>query len=152
MMTIDELYRQFVEQLRSIYDERESVNIADWVFESIAGIKRLDRVTDKKKHLSNSTIQQLDKALHELLQHKPVQYVLGEAWFYKMRLKVNEHVLIPRPETEELVEWAVENVRSTMYEVRNGESTNIVHQTSDIVHLNYAGRNHFREQLCDTCF
>jgi release factor glutamine methyltransferase len=39
-----------------------------------------------------------------LLQHKPIQYVLGETWFYNMKLKINEHVLIPRPETEELVQ------------------------------------------------
>ena len=51
----------------------------------------------------------LNNALQELLDHKPVQYVLGEAWFYKMKLKVNNHVLIPRPETEELVELVIAN-------------------------------------------
>ncbi|MDB5222031.1 MAG: prmC [Chitinophagaceae bacterium] len=119
MMTIDGSYKNFVERLRSIYDERESGNIADWVFESIAGIKRLDRVIDKQKLLNNSTIEQLSIALQQLLQHKPVQYVLGEVWFYKMKLKVNEDVLIPRPETEELVEWIVEEIRNKKLEIRN---------------------------------
>ena len=45
------------------------------------------------------------------MKHKPVQYVLGEAWFFKMKLFVNEHVLIPRPETEELVEWIVAELK-----------------------------------------
>ena len=118
MKTIDEVYNGFVEQLKTIYDEREANNIADWVFESIAKNKRLDRITNRQKVLNNSTIQKLNNALQHLLRHKPVQYILGEAWFYKMKLKVNEHVLIPRPETEELVEWVVEEVRSTKYDVR----------------------------------
>ncbi len=53
------------------------------------------------------------------MQHKPVQYVLQEAWFYKMKFFVNENVLIPRPETEELVSWIVEDVRSAMFDVRS---------------------------------
>ncbi len=147
-MTIDELYKHFVEQLKIIYDERESANIADWVFESITNSKRLDRILDKQKQLSNSKIKELNTALQKLLAHKPVQYVLGEAWFYKMKLFVNEHVLIPRPETEELVEWVVEDVRGTGYDIRSVEdvrgtgydvrskkSINIQHRTSNIVHI-----------------
>ena len=45
------------------------------------------------------------------MQHKPVQYVLNEAWFFKRKFYVNENVLIPRPETEELVEWIIKDIR-----------------------------------------
>ena len=110
-MTIDESYKHFVKELKIIYDERESNNIADWVFEN-TGIKKLDRITAKQQQLSHLTLIQLSNKLEELLTHKPVQYVLGEAWFYKMKFRVNEHVLIPRPETEELVEWVVEEIRN----------------------------------------
>src|SRR5438034_9965666 len=96
VMTIEQLYKTYIEQLKSIYDEREASNIADWAFESIAGIKRLDRITNKNTQLNHSAIEQLNFKLQQLLQHKPVQYVLGEAWFYKMKFFVNEHVLIPR--------------------------------------------------------
>jgi release factor glutamine methyltransferase len=119
MKTIDAVYNGFVEQLKTIYDERESANIADWVFENIANTKRVDRITDRQKVLNSSTIQKLSNVLEQLLTHKPVQYILGEAWFYKMKLFVNEHVLIPRPETEELVEWVVEEVRNKKLEIRN---------------------------------
>lgn len=104
-MTINRLYRDFADQLKNIYDAREAANIADWVFESVAGIKRSDRIVNKETPLPGATTTQLMQKLDELLQHKPVQYVLEEAWFYKMKFFVNNTVLIPRPETEELVEW-----------------------------------------------
>jgi release factor glutamine methyltransferase len=122
-MKIEQVYHDFIEQLKKNYDEREASNIADLVFENIAGIKRSQRLTDKQQQLADSTIQQLNVALQKLLTHQPIQYVLSEAWFYKMKLFVNEHVLIPRPETEELVEWIVSDVNSdvrcTMYDAGN---------------------------------
>src|SRR5687768_14256299 len=113
-MTTEQVYPGFVEQLKKIYDEREAFNIADMVFESVAGIKKSQRLTDKQRQLTNSTIQQLNVSLQKLLTHQPIQYVLSEAWFYKMKFFVNEQVLIPRPETEELVDWVVSDVRCTM--------------------------------------
>lgn len=106
-MTIKQAYIHFIEELKKIYDAREANTIADWIFESTTGIKRLDRITNKHCQLNSSTIEQLNFNLTQLLQHMPVQYVLGEAWFYKMKFFVNRHVLIPRPETEELVEWII---------------------------------------------
>lgn len=124
-MTIDEIYKQFVEQLKTVYDERESENIADWIFEIIANNKRSDRILDKQKQFSDSIIQQLNVSLQQLLAHKPVQYVVGETWFYKMKFFVNEYVLIPRPETEELVEWVVDEIRNKELEIRNKKVTEL---------------------------
>ena len=111
-MTVDQAYLRFKGELMKIYDARESSNISDWVFENIAGIKRLDRITHKQTVIDTTTIQKLNESLGQLLLHRPVQYVLEEAWFYKMKLFVNESVLIPRPETEELVEWIVEKFKT----------------------------------------
>jgi release factor glutamine methyltransferase len=61
--------------------------------------------------LEKSHLEKLKNYLHELLEHKPVQYVLNEAWFYKMKFFVDENVLIPRPETEELVEWVISDFK-----------------------------------------
>ena len=116
-MTLEKSYKNFVERLKSIYEEREAENIADWVFES-EEIKRLDRITNKQKQLDNLAKERINNKLEHLLEHKPVQYVLKEAWFYKMKLFVNEHVLIPRPETEELVEWIVTEFRAQQSEFR----------------------------------
>ncbi len=103
-MTIKQQYHSFLQQIQTIYNLNEATVITDWVFESLAGIKRFDIIKEPNQQLVNIKNKQIEIALGELLQHKPIQYVVGEAWFYNMKLKVNEHVLIPRPETEELVQ------------------------------------------------
>ncbi len=107
-MTIKEQYHSFLQQIQTIYNLNEATVISDWVFESLAGIKRFDIIKDPNQQLVNP--KEIEIVLEELLQHKPIQYVLGEAWFYNMKLKVNQHVLIPRPETEELVQLVLNEV------------------------------------------
>ncbi len=106
-MTTGKTYSDFLTSLKSVYDEREADNIADWVFENVTHLKRAERRLNKNDELNESHFLQLQYYLEQLLHHKPVQYVLHEAWFYKMKFFVDENVLIPRPETEELVEWIV---------------------------------------------
>jgi release factor glutamine methyltransferase len=111
-MTLYEAQQRLVFQLYDIYDNREAANIADLVMEHITGWKKIDRILNKKLPLLPSDVELLEKYTRELLAYKPVQYVLNEAWFHGMKLYVDEHVLIPRPETEELVEWIKADVRS----------------------------------------
>ena len=106
-MTTGEVYIGFVNEIKTIYEEREAETISDWVFENVMGMKRWERRANQNKEIKDSEYLPLQKYLAELLQHRPVQYVLNEAWFYKMKFFVNDDVLIPRPETEELVEWIV---------------------------------------------
>ena len=108
-MTIAQTYFDFAEKLKTIYNDREADNISDWVFENVTGLKRWERRENKNSELKENMGKKIDNYLQELLLHKPVQYVLNEAWFYKMKFFVDENVLIPRPETEELVEWIVQD-------------------------------------------
>jgi release factor glutamine methyltransferase len=109
-MTIFEVQQQLIAQLNSIYDEREAAAIADIALEYISGLKKIDRIINKQTALTEEQNKSLKKIAEELLTRKPIQYVLHEAWFCGMKFYVDENVLIPRPETEELVEWIAEEV------------------------------------------
>ena len=111
---IKELYRNFLLQLQKIYSLGEATSITDWVFEKKVSLKRTDIIKNPNKRITPAADKLIQEALGELLTHKPVQYVLGEGWFYHMKLKVNEHVLIPRPETEELVEQLIKDRKSRL--------------------------------------
>lgn len=114
LMMLKELYRNFLLQLQKVYSLSEATNITDWVFEKKASLKRIDILKNPNKVITAAADKLIQEALQELLVHKPVQYVLGEAWFYNMKLKVNAHVLIPRPETEELVDQLIKDRKSKL--------------------------------------
>lgn len=123
-MTTASIYNDFKNQLKTIYDDREAENISDWIFENVTGLKRWERRGNQNKELNETDSEKLKRYLDELLKHKPVQYILNEAWFYKMKFFVNENVLIPRPETEELVEWIVDDEKDNAG--NNSKQTNII--------------------------
>jgi release factor glutamine methyltransferase len=110
-MTIQQASQQLLFQLYHIYEEREARNIADLVMENITEWHRIDRLMNKEVPLSQPKEQLLQQYITELMEHKPVQYVLKEAWFSGMKLYVDPSVLIPRPETEELVNWVTTDLR-----------------------------------------
>jgi release factor glutamine methyltransferase len=112
-MTIRSEQEALRDALTTLYDNREASNIADWVIEHITGKKKSDRLIQKNNTFTPEEQTRLNQYAAELLTGRPVQYVLGEAWFMGMKFYVNESVLIPRPETEELVEWVVESHTSS---------------------------------------
>ena len=123
-MTIYEAQQRLIFQLYEIYDDREAANIADLVMEHITGWKKIDRILNKQVPLPGDKLELLETYITDLLSHKPVQYVLNEAWFFGLKFFVNKHVLIPRPETEELVEWIVTAVGSLKGEANRNAALN----------------------------
>jgi release factor glutamine methyltransferase len=123
-MTIKEYYTQFLSSLKKIYSDNEAVSIIEMVFESTLQLDRTALRAFTDKAISKVDSAKLNSILDQLVIHTPVQYVLGEAWFYKMKLKVSPAVLIPRPETEELVleviQYAKENTAKNILDIGTG--------------------------------
>jgi release factor glutamine methyltransferase len=102
---IKEAYHNLIETLKPLYGNRESSNISDWVIEHVTGWNRSKRLVYHDASLTDEQLEKFNSFKSELQQARPVQYVLGECWFAGMAFFVDERVLIPRPETEELVDF-----------------------------------------------
>lgn len=105
--------KELITQLIPLYGDREAAAIADWTMENLSGWKKIDRLLHRSDPLPPETLNTYKKYSRELLDQRPVQYVLHESWFAGMKLYVDENVLIPRPETEELVEWVIQTTLSS---------------------------------------
>jgi release factor glutamine methyltransferase len=77
------------------------------LIEAVTGWNRMQQIVNVNTELTKEQQTVLENYAQQLLAGKPIQYILGKAWFMGNELMVNENVLIPRPETEELVEWII---------------------------------------------
>ncbi len=108
-MTIQSAFAGITAAIRHLYDAREAANIGHLLMEHITGLGKLDRIVHKDGDLTPAQEDLYQQALSALLAHKPIQHITGKSWFYGLELLVNDQVLIPRPETEELVEWILKD-------------------------------------------
>lgn len=111
-MTIWEASKKLSATLNTVYEKREAEKIAEMVIENITGFTRSEKILHKQDLLLTDQLEKFENYTAELLRHKPVQYVLRKAWFAGLKLYVDENVLIPRPETEELVDLILRDLSS----------------------------------------
>ena len=97
----------FIEKLTPLYDVMEAESFFAIALEELKGWKRVDVALNPDAELSGKEVVKWDAVLKELELLKPVQYIFGHTYFYGLDFEVNEDTLIPRPETEELVEWII---------------------------------------------
>lgn len=111
-MTIQEANYYVLNRLRRIYPDGEAAEITDRVMENLTGSKKAERMIYKNAAITSEEEKKLIQFTERLMRHEPVQYILNEAWFYNHKFYVDKNVLIPRPETEELVDWVLKEIRS----------------------------------------
>jgi release factor glutamine methyltransferase len=111
-MTIKEIHTKYLQTLKQIYSEGEASKMTEMIFEHTAQINKQHIILKGEEELDETIEKQLQEALEKLLQHYPVQYIIGETWFYNLKFIVNKTVLIPRPETEELVLEAIQFLKN----------------------------------------
>lgn len=109
-MKISRLKIKFLSALEAEYPPEEAGSFFNLLSEAYLDKTRLDIALNPDDTLSAEKIKYFDKATERLLRHEPIQYILGETEFFGMKFMVNPNVLIPRPETEELVQWVIDDI------------------------------------------
>lgn len=111
-MTPEGIYKRFTTELNRIYPPGETAAILKILMQHYAGGDSITAIPGRRRTIDENTEKLLEATLEKLMRHEPLQYVIGEAWFYGLKFFVNEHVLIPRPETEELVDEVIKYLKS----------------------------------------
>jgi release factor glutamine methyltransferase len=121
MKTIKDVFLSFQNALETLYDAQETGSITLMVLEELTGMSRARIKAFPEDDVPANAIEKLIAILEELKTGKPVQYILGTTEFYGLNFLVNPAVLIPRPETEELVEWVLRSVSSRQFAAGSGQ-------------------------------
>jgi len=111
-MTLFDLQNQFRKELANIYPLGEINSIFKLLVKNYLNFDAAELVLEAKKELNKEADEYFQTALRRLLKKEPVQYIIGETSFYNLTFKVNPDVLIPRPETEELVQWIISDIQA----------------------------------------
>ena len=111
-MRIKNLKKYILSELQTIQEESEIESFFFILTEYLLNLKRIDISLNPDFEVSETDLETWNTIISELKTEKPIQYITGEAWFYGYRFEVNENTLIPRPETEELIEWIVEESKN----------------------------------------
>jgi release factor glutamine methyltransferase len=106
-MKLKQYRTYFLEKLTPLFDSMEVESFFAITLEELKGWRRTDLALNPDAELSGGEIERWNAVLAELETQKPIQYIFGKAHFYGLEFEVNPNTLIPRPETEELVEWII---------------------------------------------
>ena len=110
----------FLEKLASVYGEKEANSMSYWSIESVLGFSKSDCIIQQDALVSETQKLKLLEIVSRLAEEEPLQYILGTAEFMSLEFKVNKHTLIPRPETEELVHWVLQEDFTSALDIGTG--------------------------------
>ena len=106
-ITIKEIISIIKTELNEYYPSTEIESFIFLIFEHLLNYSRTKLLVSYHQEISDDTIKKIKSIIQELKLNKPIQYILGYTTFYNLDFKLNENILIPRPETEELVDWII---------------------------------------------
>jgi release factor glutamine methyltransferase len=122
MKTVKDVFTEFRQGLNKMYDTNEPEAITLMAVSEISDLSKAKIKAFPELELPKHQIEKLANILTQLKTGKPIQYILGRTEFYGLPFNVNSSVLIPRPETEELVEWVLSSVGSRQLTAGSGQS------------------------------
>lgn len=125
-MKLTELAVLYQDKLSALYDEEEIQSLFFIALEDVIGYKRTDYIFKKQDLVPDTALLKMNNILLGLVKGTPIQYIIGHTDFYGLKFKVNPSVLIPRPETEELVAWVLESRQSPAASSQVGQIANIL--------------------------
>ncbi len=106
-MLLQDLKILLKQKLTTHFEAVELSSIIGMLIEEVSGWNRTQQILHQNTAFNQAQVDQIEKYTEQLISGKPIQYILGKAWFMGQNFIVNENVLIPRPETEELAEWII---------------------------------------------
>ena len=120
MEKVSNIIPYYIKQLKDIAKEREIISWAYISIDFLLGYNRSECIINSDKEIGIDIIDRFRQIIEGLKANIPIQYILGETKFYGLKFKVNEHTLIPRPETEELVLWILEHEFNSALDIGTG--------------------------------
>lgn len=112
LMNVKQLEQSFIKELSALYDGEEAKQLFCLAAWQVSEWNRAQLLIHATELLDPEQCLAYNSILVELKKGRPMQHILAEAWFYGLKFKVTEAVLIPRPETEELIEWILDTVKN----------------------------------------
>ena len=120
MEKVSNIIPYFIKQLNGIVQEREIISLAYISIDFLLGYNRSDCIIHSDKDITSEVSDKIKQIIVDLKTNKPIQHIIGETEFYELKFNVNEHTLIPRPETEELVKWILQHEFTSALDIGTG--------------------------------
>ncbi len=117
-MKIKDIRTDFINSLVEIYDHEEVLSFFYILSEEIISLRRVDVAIHLDRVLSEDEVSKFEDAKKRIINQEPIQYIIGNTHFYGLSFMVNKDVLIPRPETEELVDWILKDIQDVKDRLR----------------------------------
>ena len=117
MINLKKFKVEFIRELSSIYNKEEATALFSWLTEDLLHLKTHDFLLQTEVDIHTKQLHIFQQAKSRLLKQEPIQYILGYTEFFGLKINVTPDVLIPRPETEELVQWVLEDCKAQVHQL-----------------------------------